>query len=140
MKHFDAIVKHMINKHKDPNTQYSPTQMFESANELSFAIARLMDAQYTFLGDTFENDAITPELSALWLSIRDEMPIQTASDLALCIIKNTPFSNTQEQTEEIKDLFYTTLHTFTDNADLAQAFTDTFFGEIESKKLNMKAF
>lgn len=130
----------MIKIHKDPTTQYSPTQMFGSQNELSFAISRLMDAQYTFAGETFDNDEITSELSALWFSLRDDMPSQTANDLALCIIKNTPFSNTQKQTNQVKDLFYKTMHTYTQNAELSKAFTDIFFGEVKSKKFSMKAF
>lgn len=140
MKHFDTIVNNMIKIHKDPKTQYSPTQMFASSNELSFAISRLMDAQDIFASEVFDNKEITPEICTIWFSIRDEMPSQTASDIALCIIKNTPFSNTQKQTNELKDLFYKTMHIYTDNAELSNAFTEIFFGEVQSKKFNMRAF
>jgi hypothetical protein len=138
MKFFDTIINNMIQIHKDPHTQYSPTQMFASQNDLSFAISRLMDAQRIFGSETFENKEMTSDLSALWFSIRDDMPSQTASDLALCIIKNTPFSNTQEQTNEVKDLFYKTMHTYTDNTELSKAFTDIFFGESEAKMPRMR--
>lgn len=138
MKHFDTIINNLIQIHKDPETQYSPTHMFDSANDLSFAISRLMDAQRIFEGHTFENKGMTSELSALWFGIRDEMPSQTASDLALCIIKNTPFSNTQEQTEELKDHFYKTMHSYTNSTELSEVFTDTFFGEAEAKMPRMR--
>lgn len=138
MKHFDAIINNLIQIHKDPQTQYSPTHLFESANDLSFAIARLMDAQKIFTGEDFENKAMTPELSALWFGLRDEMPSQTASDLALCIVKNTPFSNTQEQNQEVKERFYKAMQTYTDNAELAEAFTEIFFGEAEAKMPRMR--
>ena len=39
MKNFDNIIDNMIKIHKDPKTQYSPTNMFPSANDLSFAIS-----------------------------------------------------------------------------------------------------
>lgn len=138
MKHFDTIINNMIKVHKDPKTQYSPTQMFASSNDLSFAISRLMDAQDIFTSEFFDNKSITPELSSTWFSMRDDMPSQTASDLALCIIKNTPFSNTREQTNEVKDLFYKTMHTYTDNTELSKAFTDIFFGEGEAKMPKMR--
>jgi len=81
---------------------------------------------------------MTSELSALWSGIRDDMPSQTANDLALCIIKNTPFSNTQEQTKEVKNLFYKTIHTYTDRTELSKAFTEIFFGETEAKIPRMR--
>lgn len=140
MKYFDNIINNMIKVHKDPKTQYSPTQMFDSQNDLSFAISRLMDAQHIFASETFDNKEMTSDLCAIWFSIRDDMPSQTANDIALCIIKNTPFSNTQEQTNQVKDLFYKTMHTYTDNAELSKAFTEIFFGQVESKKFNMRAF
>ena len=133
MKHFDTIIDNMITIHKDPHTQYSSTQMFTSQNDLSFAISRLMDAQRIFASETFEDKEMTSDLIALWFSIRDDMPSQTASDLAVCIIKNTPFSNTQEQTNKVKDLFYKTMHTYTESTELSKAFTDIFFGEGEAK-------
>jgi len=138
MKHFDTIIDNLIKVHKDPKTQYSPTQMFPSANDLSFAISRLMDAQNIFASEPFDNKELSTELHTLWCGLRDEMPSETANDLALCIIKNTPFSNTQEQTDEIKDLFYKTMHTYTDNAELSKAFTEVFFGEAEAKMPKMK--
>lgn len=138
MKYFDTIINNMIKVHKDPETQYSPTQMFASQNDLSFAISRLMDAQDIFKSEFFENKEMTSDLSALWFSIRDEMPGQTASDLALCIIKNTPFSNTQEQTNEVKDHFYKTMQTYTDSAALSKVFTEIFFGEGEAKMPRMR--
>ncbi len=138
MRHFDTIINNLIKIHKDPETQYSPTHMFDSQNDLSFAISRLMDAQHIFDGETFENKGMTSELSTLWFSIKDEMPSQTASDLALCIIKNTPFSNTQEQTDELKDHFYKTMHTYTNSTELSKVFTDIFFGEAEAKMPRMR--
>lgn len=138
MKHFDTIINNLIKIHKDPQTQYSLTHMFNSQNDLSFAISRLMDAQHILTGDTFEHKGMTSDLSALWSNIRDEMPNQTASDLALCIIKNTPFSNTQKQTDEVKDLFYKTIHTYTDSTELSKVFTDIFFGEGEAKMPRMR--
>jgi len=138
MRHFDTIINNLIQIHKDPETQYSPTHMFDSQNDLSFAISRLMDAQRIFAGETFENNGMTAELSALWFGIRDDMPSQTASDLALCIIKNTPFSNTQKQTDEVKDHFYKTMHTYTGSTELSKVFTDTFFGEAEAKMPRMR--
>lgn len=138
MKYFDAIITNLIQKHKDPETQYSPTHMFASQNDLSFAISRLMDAQKIFSSEPYDNKELPADLHTAWCSIRDEMPSQTASDLALCIIKNTPFSNTQEQTDEIKDLFYKTMHTYTDNIELSTAFTDIFFGESEAKLPKMR--
>jgi len=138
MKHFDTIINNLIQIHKDPETQYSPAHMFPSANDLSFAISRLMDAQKIFASEDFEIKELTPEQYTAWSSIRDDMPSQTASDLALCIIKNTPFSNTQEQTKEVKDHFYKTMYTYTDNAELSKVFTDIFFGEAEAKMPRMR--
>jgi len=138
MKHFDNIIDNMIKIYKDPKTQYSSTTMFPSANDLSFAISRLMDAQKVFASEEYEIKELTPDQYATWSGIRDKMPSQTANDLALCIIKNTPFSNTQEQTEELKGLFYMTMHTFTDNEALSNALTEIFFGEAEAKMPRMR--
>ncbi|MEN8146392.1 MAG: hypothetical protein ABFR02_02095 [Campylobacterota bacterium] len=140
MKHFDNIINNMIKAHKDPKTQYSPTQMFVSKNELSFAISRLLDAQEIFAGETLDNKELTSDLRTTWFSIRDEMPSQTANDIALCIIENTPLSNTQEQTNEVQHLFYKAMHTYTDNTELSNAFTEIFFGQVQSEKFNMRAF
>ncbi|MFC2074003.1 hypothetical protein ACFLR3_02015 [Campylobacterota bacterium] len=138
MKYFDTIINNLIQAHKDPGTQYGLTRMFASQNDLSFAISRLMDAQKIFAGETFDSKTMTSDLCTAWFSIRDDMPSQTANDIALCIIKNTPFSNTQEQTEEVKDLFYKTMHTYTDNTALSKAFTEIFFGEGEAKMPKMR--
>ena len=138
MKHFDNIINNLINMHKDPKTQYSPTEMFDSKNELSFAISRLMDAQNIFASEIYDNKELPSNLHTAWCNIRENMPSQVANDIALCIIKNTPFSNTQEQTNEVKDLFYKTMHTYTDNAELSNAFTDVFFGEGEAKMPKMR--
>lgn len=138
MKHFDTVIDNLIQIHKDPKTHYSPTHMFASHNDLSFAISRLMDAQRIFASEVYDNKELTSDQHTTWCSIRDEMPSQTANDIALCIIKNTPFSNTQEQTKEVKDLFYKTMQTYTDNAELSKAFTDIFFGEGEAKMPRMR--
>ena len=140
MKYFDNIINNMIKIHKDPKTQYSPTQMFASQNELSFAISRLMDAQEIFASETFDNNEMTSDLCTIWFSIRDEMPSETANDIALSIIKNTPLSSTQEQIDEVQNLFYKAMHTYTDNTALSNAFTEIFFGEVQTKKFNTRAF
>ena len=140
MKYFDTIINNLIKIHKDPKTQYGPTNMFPSKNDLSFAISRLMDAQYIFASESYDNKELPSDLHTVWCNIRENMPSQVANDIALCIIKNTPFSNTQEQTNEVKGLFYKTMHTYTDSTELSKAFTDIFFGEVESKKFNMRAF
>lgn len=138
MKHFDNIIDNMVKIHKDPKTQYSSTSMFPSKNDLSFAISRLMDAQYIFADDILDNKEITTELRTLWFSIRDKMPSQTANDLALCFIQNTPLSKTEDQINEVQSSFYKAMHTFTNNAELTKAFTEIFFGEVESKMPRMK--
>jgi len=138
MKHFDTIIDNMIKIHKDPETQYGATNMFPSANDLSFAISRLMDAQRIFASEPYDNKELTSDQYTAWCNIRDTMPSETANDLALCIIKNTPFSNTQEQTKEVKDLFFKTMYTYTDNTELSKAFTEFFFGEIEAKMPKMR--
>jgi hypothetical protein len=138
MKNFDNIINNLIKIHKDPKTQYGPTNMFPSANDLSFAISRLMDAQKIFASEDYEIKELSPEQYSAWASIRDEMPSETANDLALCIIKNTPFSNTQEQTDEIKDLFYKTMQSYTDSEALSKVFTEIFFGEGETKMPKMR--
>lgn len=138
MKHFDTIINNLIAIHKDPETQYSSTQMFDSKNDLSFAISRLMDAQYIFSNDIYDNKEISTNLYAIWCNIRDDMPSQVANDIALCIMKNTPFSNTQEQTKELKGLFYKTMQTYTDNEDLSNEFTQFFFGESKAKMPKMR--
>ena len=138
MKYFDNIINNLIKIHKDSKTQYGPTQMFPSKNDLSFAISRLMDAQYIFSSESYDNKELPSDLHTVWCNIRDDMPSQVANDIALCIIKNTPFSNTQEQTKEVKDLFDKTMQTYTDNAELSKAFTEVFFGEGEAKMPKMR--
>jgi len=128
----------MIATHDNPATQYSPTKMFVSKNELSFAISRLMDAQRIFTDDIIDNKAITPALSEQWFDIRDKMPGQTAKDIAICIIKNTPLSSTEKEINDVKAMFNKAMQTFTNNADLSNAFTDVFFGEVEAKMPRMK--
>ena len=138
MKYFDTIINNLVAMHKNPETQYGPTQMFDSQNDLSFAISRLMDAQYIFSNDIYDNKEIPTDLYAIWCNIRGEMPSQVANDIALCIMKNTPFSNTQEQTQELQEMFYKTMQTYTDNADLSNEFTQFFFGERKAKMPKMR--
>ncbi len=127
MKHFEEVINYMIDVHKNPDTKYSPTQMFVSPNDLSFAISRLMDANKIFTSDTLDNKEMTPSLREAWFDIRDKMPERTAQDIALCIMKNTPLSSKPEQIDSIKHLFYTVMHDFTDNAELSNTFTKIFF-------------
>ena len=138
MKHFDSIINNLIKIHKDPKTQYGPTNMFPSQNDLRFAISRLMDAQHIFASESYDNKELTPDQFTTWSDIRENMPSQTANDLAICIIKNTPFSNTDEQTKEITELFYKTMQTFTANEEISKAFTEVFFGEAEAKMPKMR--
>lgn len=127
MKHFEEVINYMVDVHKNPNTKYSPEQMFGSQNDLSFAISRLMDANKIFTSETLDNKEMTPSLREAWFDIRDDMPEKTAQDIALCIIKNTPLSSTPEQIDSIKQLFYTAMHDFTGNAQLSNAFTQILF-------------
>jgi len=129
MQHFQAIIDHLITVHKNPNTNYAEDQMFASANELSFAISRLMDAHKIFASETLDNKELTPPLREAWFSIRESMPEETAQNIALCIMKNTPLSSTQEQIETIRALLHKALYEFSDNLELADAFSDIFFLE-----------
>ncbi|PHR59599.1 MAG: hypothetical protein COA44_01265 [Arcobacter sp.] len=138
MKHFDTIINNMVKIHKDFNTQYSSTTMFASKNELSFAISRLMDAQRVLIDEPFDNKEITSEIWSIWLKLRDEMPSQTANDIALYIIKNTPLSSTQEQINELQDLFYKAMYTYTNHTELSKVFTEIIFGEGEAKMPRMR--
>ena len=141
MKHFDTIINNMVKIHKDPKTQYSPTNMFLSKNELSFAISRLMDAQRIFNSEPYDNPQIPTDLFTLWSSLRDKMPSETANDIALCMIKNTPLSSTREQINEVQQMFYKTMNTFTDNTELSKAFTTLFFKQVRSDKVpNMREY
>ncbi len=127
MKHFEEVINYMIDVHKNPDTKYLPTQMFGSQNDLSFAISRLIDANKIFTSEILDNKEMTPSLRETWFDIRDKMPERTAQDIALCIIKNTPLSSKPEQIDSIKHLFYTSMHDFTGNAQLSNAFTQIFF-------------
>ncbi len=127
MKYFEVIINYMVDVHKNPDTNYSPAQMFESEMELSFAISRLMDANKIFTSETLDNEEITPSLRDTWFDIRDNMPEKTAQDIALCIIKNTPLSSTPEEINSIKQHFYTVMHDFTGNIELSDAFIKIFF-------------
>ena len=138
MKHFDSIIDNLVKVYKDSNTEYASTSMFSSANELSFAISRLKDAQKIFSKQSIDNKAFTTELWTTWLSLRDETPEETARSLAFCIIQNTPLSNTQEQMNEIEDLFYKAMHTYTNDEALSKAFTELFYHNVETKMPKMK--
>jgi len=138
MHHFDTIIKKLISLHKDPNTEYSERAMFPSANDLSFAISRLMDAQNILTSESYENKELPTQLHAQWCSLREQMPSNTANELALCIIKNTPFTNTPEQQQELQGLFYKSLLDFINNAELAQTLCDLFFKESEAKMPKMR--
>ena len=140
MKYFDAIINNMVKKHKDPQTKYSATDMFASANELSFAISRLMDAQYIFSDENLGNKEISSEICTAWFSIKDNMPSETANNIAICIIKNTPLSSTQKQINEVEGLFYKAINTYTENTELSKTLTNIFFGEAKTKKFNTRAF
>ena len=138
MKHFDSIIENLLKIYKDPNTEYASTSMFSSANDLSFAISRLKDAQKIFSKQSIDNKAFTTELWTTWLGLRDKTPEETARSLAFCIIQNTPLSNTEEQMKEVEDLFYKTVHTYTNNEALSKAFTAVFFHNVETKMPKMK--
>lgn len=127
MKHFEDIINHMIEVHKDPNTIYSPTHMFGSQMELSFAVSRLMDANKIFTSDTLENKEISLYMREMWFNIREDMPKETAQDIAICIMKNTPLSSTTKQIDSTKHLFYNAMHAYTNNVQLSNAFTEIFF-------------
>ncbi len=138
MKHFDTIISNLIQAHKDPSTQYSPEGMFPSANDLSFAISRLMDAQNILNSDAFDNRELPAELFTVWEKLRATMPQETASNLALCIIKNTPLSSSEEEIKQVEEMFFHTIETFTKNEEIAQIYTDVFFGEPEVTLPKMK--
>ena len=136
MKHFEEVINYMIDVHKNPNTKYSSVQMFESEMELSFAISRLMDANKIFTSEALDDIEITPVLRETWFDIRDNMSEKTAQDIALCIIKNTPLSSKPQQIDDIKQLFYTVMHDFTGNVELANTFTEIFFLNDTQKDYN----
>lgn len=138
MKHFDTVIDNLLKMYKDPNTDYSSTSMFPTANDLSFAISRLKDAQKVFLKQSIESQQFTPELWEAWLGLRDEIPSETASNLAFCIIQNTPLSHSKQQMKKVEDMFYNTLKSFSDNEALAKAFTEFFFNNTETKMPKIK--
>ncbi len=140
MKHFNAVVEQLKQMHQDVNTIYAPTKMFHSANELSFAISRLMDAAEVLTSESLEYDELTPALRTIWFDIRDTLPKETAQNLAICIINNTPLSKTDEEITSIKNLFYSAMHDFTDNKELSNAFTDIFFTEKEGQDIKKRQF
>jgi hypothetical protein len=133
MKHFETVIDNLTKLYQDPNTEYSSTSMFPTANDLSFAISRLKDARKTFLKDSIAYKTFTSELWEIWMSLRDDIPSETASNLAFCMIQNTPLSKTKEQMKEVEEMFYKTLHTYTNNETLTQAFTEFFFNNLETK-------
>jgi len=138
MKHFESIIDNLVKVYKDPNTDYSSTSMFPTANDLSFAISRLKDAQKVFSKESIEYKAFTSKLWTTWLNIRDETPSETASNLAFCIIQNTPLSNTEIQMKEVEDLFYKSMYSYTNNEALSKAFTEYFFNNVETKIPKMR--
>jgi len=138
MKHFDNIINNLISIHKNPDTQYGENAMFNSANDLSIAISRLMDAQRIFSSESFDMKELSPEQFVLWSALREEMPTQTANDLALCFIKNTPLANTKEETEQLENHFKETIMGLTNSEELTHIFADIFFGEVEMKMPKMR--
>lgn len=133
MKLFDTIIENLAKVYKDPNTQYSSTSMFASANDLSFAISRLKDAQKILCKESIDYKGFTDNLWTTWLSLRDETPGETVNTLAFCMIQNTPLSNTEVQMKEVEDLFYKTMYTYTNNEALSKIFTEFFFNNLETK-------
>ena len=127
IKHFHGVIEQLIQMHKDVNTTYSSTTMFHSSNDLSFAISRLLDAEDIFTSEIFENKEMTSELQTLWFDVRDAMPKETAQNLAICVIKNTPLSKTSEEISSIKQLFFNAIHDFTDQKALSEVLTDIIF-------------
>jgi len=140
MKHFNAVIEQLIHMHKDENTTYSPTKMFHSSNELSFAISRLNDAEEIFVSETLDNEEISPELRTVWFDTRDSMPKDVAQNIAVCIMKNTPLSKTSEEISSIKQMFYDVMNEFTDNRQLANAFTEIFFTSHTSQDIKKRQF
>ena len=138
MKHFESIIDNLVKVYKDPKTDYSSTSMFLTANDLSFAISRLKDAQKIFLKESIDNKSFTTELWTTWLSLRGETPSETASNLAFCIIQNTPLSHSEEQMKKVEDMFYKTMYSYTNNEVLSKAFRELFFHNAETKMPKMR--
>jgi len=140
MKHFKEVIEQLTAMHKDVNTTYSPTKMFHSANDLSFAISRLLDAEETFTSEALEYKEITPELRTQWLEIRNSMPKETAQNIAICIINNTPLSKTSEEIASIKSLFSKAMNDFAKNEQLSTAFTEIFFSNETKQSISKRQF
>ena len=136
MKHFNAVIEQLIQMHKDTNTLYSPTTMFDSANALSFAISRLMDAEKILNDESWDDEELTPEQQELWCELRESMPQETAQNLAICIINNTPLSKTEQEIDTVKNLFNEAMNDFTGEKELSQAFTDIFFSSDRDQTKN----
>ena len=140
IKHFHAVIEQLIQMHKDVNTTYSPTKMFHSSNDLSFAISRLLDAENILASKTLENKLMTPDLHTIWLDTRVSMPKETAQNLAICIIKNTPLSKTSEEIASIKELFFNAMHNFTDHKELSHVLTEIIFLNDEGQDIKKRQF
>ena len=135
MKHFNAVIEQLIQVHKDTNTIYSPTKMFHSSMDLSFAISRLQDAEKIFTSETLDHKEITPDLQKIWFDSRDSMSKDVAQNIAICIINNTPLSKTDQEISSIKQQFHTVISNFTDNKQLSNVFTEIFFSNVVNQAL-----
>ena len=140
IKHFHDVIAQLIAMHKDPRTVYAPIKMFHSANDLSFAISRLNDAERTFTSETYENKDMTSEFSSMWFAIRESMPKETAQNLAICIIKNTPLSKTSEEIGSIKQLFQNAMYDFTSHQELSSVLTELIFVEDAGQSIDKRQF
>jgi len=94
-----------------------------------------MDAQKILEDETFERKEIAPDLQEQWLAVRERMTQETAQNIAICIINNTPLSKTDEEIAAIEKLFYNTLYDFTADKALSSALTNIFF----SSEINQTA-
>jgi len=140
MKHFKEVIEQLTAMHKDVNTAYAPTKMFSSANELSFAISRLLDAEEILASETLDHKEITENLRTQWFEIRENMPKETAQNIAICIINNTPLSKTSEEISSIKNLFNNLMNDFTKNEQLSNAFTEIFFPNETTQSISKRQF
>ena len=140
MKHFKAVIEQLTAMHKDAGTVYAPTKMFQSSNDLSFAISRLLDAESILTSEALEQKEFTPSLRSQWLEVRDTMPKETAQNLAICIIKNTPLSKTSEEINSIKQLFYNAVNGFTNQKELSSVLTEIIFIEDAGQSIDKRQF
>ena len=140
IKSFHNVIEQLIQMHKDINTTYSPTKMFHSSNDLSFAISRLLDAENIFASETLENKAMTQDLRTMWFDTRESMPKETAQNLAICIIKNTPLSKTSEEIASIKELFLNAMYDFTDHKELSNVLTEIIFKNDTGQNIDKRQF